>query len=83
MFFLDLILRRGRGTQVVEPVKVRLHELERDVGVEVIRRNDVEHGETRDAIGMIQRHAMPDATAAIVTDDARNFSNPSLPITST
>jgi hypothetical protein len=34
------------------------------------RRQDVEHGEPLDALGMIQRHAIGDAAAAIMVGDA-------------
>ena len=39
--------------------------------VEVVRRHDVEHAGVRDLVGVIERHAMRDASAAIVADDGK------------
>jgi len=68
---LELLLGSGRGAHVVEPVKVRLDELERDVRVEVVGRHDIEHGQLRDRIGMIERQPMPHASAAVVADHGK------------
>ena len=59
----------GRRPQLVEPVVVRLHELDRDVRVEVIRRHDVEHRQVCDLVRVIERQALADAPAAVVADN--------------
>ena len=68
---LDLVLGNRRRAQLVEPVVVRLHELDRHVRVEVVRRHDVEHGQVRDLVLVIERQALPDAAAAVVADDGK------------
>ena len=50
-------------------MEVGLHERQRHVRVEVMRRHDVEHREAGHAIGVIERHAMADAAAAIMADE--------------
>jgi len=68
---LQLVLGPGRGAQVVEPVKVRLHEFDRHMRVEIVRRHDVQHGEMRDLVGVIERHAVSHAPAAVVPDNRK------------
>jgi len=65
---LQLLLWPRRRTHVVEPVKVRLDELDRDVGIQVIGRDDVEHRQAGHLVGMIESHPVGDPSAAIVPD---------------
>ena len=55
--------------QIVEPVKVRLHEVDVDVRVEIVGRHDVDQHGLRDVVGVIERHPVGDAAAAILADD--------------
>jgi hypothetical protein len=52
-------------------VEVRLDEADVDVRVEVIRRNDVEDGEPRHRVGMIERHAVADTAATVLADERK------------
>ena len=79
---LELVLGPGRGAQIVEPVEVRLDELNVHVRVEVVGGDDVEHRRVRHLVGVIERHAVRDAAAAVLSDDG-NFSKPKCFITST
>ena len=55
------------------PPEIRRRELAPRVGVETMRGNDVEHRELRDAIGVIEGHAMRHAAAAIVAGDGEGL----------
>jgi hypothetical protein len=68
----ELFFRNRRWPQLMEPVVIRLHELDRHVRVEVVRRDDVEHREVRDLVRMIEREPLADAAAAIVADDGKS-----------
>ena len=48
------------------------------MSVEVISRHDVDEHRFRDGVGMIERHAMRDAAAAVLPDD-REALEPELP----
>lgn len=48
---------------------IRGNEFLSRVAEELVSWDDVDHGEFRDAIGMVEGHAVPNASAAIVSDD--------------
>src|SRR5215471_9684775 len=50
-------------------MKVGLNESDRDVGIEVVRRDNIQNGNPGDFVGMIESHAMRDSSAAIVADN--------------
>ena len=50
-------------------MEIGLNETDRDMRVQMIRRHDVQHCDLRDLIGMVERHPMRNAAAAIVSDD--------------
>jgi hypothetical protein len=69
----QLVLRNRRRPEIAEPVIVGLNERQRDVRVQVMRRDDVEHRESGDPIGMVERQPMGDTSATIVTEDSELF----------
>jgi len=56
---LEIVLRAGRGTQIVEPVEVRLDELDLEVRIQVVRGDDVKHGGMGDRAGVIEGRVQP------------------------
>ena len=64
---LEVVLRTWRRAQIIEPVKICLNESDGDVRVQVVGRNNVEHGDFRDSVRMIERQSMCNTTATIMT----------------
>src|SRR5262249_59889986 len=66
---LQLILRTWCRAEIIEPMEVSLNESDRDVGVQVVRRDDIKNGNSRYFIRMIQRQAVRDSSTPIVADN--------------
>src|SRR5215470_5687003 len=66
---LQLILRTWCRAEIIEPMEVSLNECDRDVGIQVVRRNDVQYSNPRYFIRMIQRQAVSDSSTPIVADN--------------
>ena len=66
----QVVFGARRRQQVTEPVRVPAHEIECDVGVEIVGRNDIEHRQLQHTVRMIDRHSSSDAGAAVVPNHA-------------
>src|SRR5262249_9659191 len=65
---LEVVLRPWSGAEIGEPMKVGLNETERDMRVEVMRRHDVEYGDSGHFVGMVESQAVCNSSPAIVSD---------------
>jgi hypothetical protein len=79
----DYLLSERRGLGQEEEGKVVERRLRRHA-LELVRgRDHVEDGEARHDAGMIERHAVGDATTPVVADDCKTRSRPSRAMSST